>query len=151
MAYPVNAIANRLLSLAKAEGKTIDPLKLQKLTYLAHGWHMAFYMEPLVQEGFEAWRYGPVCQPLYREFKKFGGNPITEQAPAPQVTLAPDAEHILREVWRVYGCRTGLDLSSLTHEPGSAWRATYDGSLWSNPSIPNDLIQMEFDRRRANS
>lgn len=76
MIYSVLRIAQRFLEIAKSSGKTIDPLKLQKLVYLAHGWNLAFTGQPLVEESFQAWKYGPVSPKLYDKYKKYGGNPI---------------------------------------------------------------------------
>ena len=149
MAYPVLSVANRLLELAKSQGKILDPLKLQKLVYLAHGWSLAFFGQPLVQEGFDAWQYGPVCPSLYQAFKEFRASPITRETSAPLVAFSPQDENIFSEILRVYGDKSGIDLSSLTHEEGSAWRATYNGSFWSSPSIPDYLIKAEFEKRRA--
>lgn len=147
MALPVLTVANRFLELARAEGKTIDPLKLQKLVYLAHGWELAFTGQPLVAEQFEAWRYGPVCPPLYRAYKQFGASPI----PAPSTNMGPlddNSEHWIKEAWRVYGDRTGMNLSDMTHEAGSAWSQVFSNHFF-NSAIPNDFIQNEFTRRRA--
>ncbi len=149
MAYPVLAVANRFLDMAQRQGKALDPLKLQKLIFLAHGWKLTFSGQPLIQEGFDAWQYGPVSPLLYREFKEFRANPITRRSSAPAVAISSDDEHLFSEILRVYGDKSGIDLSSLTHETGSAWRATYDGSMWSSPSIPDYLIKAEFDKKRA--
>ena len=56
----------------------ITPLKLQKLIYFAHGWHLAIRDQPLIDELVEAWEYGPVIPNVYHEFKVFGNQPITE-------------------------------------------------------------------------
>ena len=147
MALPVQIVANRFLEIARLEGKTIDPMKLQKLVYLAHAWNLAFTGQPLIQEQFEAWKFGPVCPPLYRLYKQFGSGPI----PAPvngQSALEHTFEHIIREAWRVYGERTGMNLSDLTHESGSAWSQVFSSRLF-NVVIPNDFIQNEFTRRRT--
>ena len=150
MPYPVLNIANRLLELAGTRGKQpLDPLKLQKLVYLAHGWYLAFTGKPLIDGGFEAWQYGPVNPVLYREFKDFRANSITRPAKTAPVPIPSEVEHILNEVIRVYGGKSGLDLSGLTHQQGSAWRAVYNGSAWSSPTIPDYLIKAEFEKRRA--
>ena len=55
---------------------SLTPLKLQKLIYYAHGWHLAIRNAPLIDEVIEAWEYGPVVPNVYHEFKKFGNRPI---------------------------------------------------------------------------
>ena len=74
------AVANYFLDIAERDGKTLNPMKLQKLVYIAHGWHLAIRRRPLIRESVEAWKYGPVIADLYHEFKKFGNMPITERA-----------------------------------------------------------------------
>lgn len=54
--YSAKEIANYFLELSAK--KDISPLKIQKLVYIAHGWHLALYGEPLVQDELaEAWEY----------------------------------------------------------------------------------------------
>jgi uncharacterized phage-associated protein len=60
--------------------KTVTPLKIQKLVYCLHGWHLATRDSPVVGELFEAWPYGPVLSSIYHEFKKNGKNSIEEYA-----------------------------------------------------------------------
>ncbi|MCB0375635.1 MAG: DUF4065 domain-containing protein, partial [Sinomicrobium sp.] len=54
----------------------ITPMKLVKLVYIAHGWHLGITDNALIDENPEAWKYGPVIPRIYHEFKKFGKNPI---------------------------------------------------------------------------
>ena len=65
-------IAKQFLKFAKEEGIGIEPMKLLKLTYIAHGWHLGFYSKPLMVNNIEAWKYGPVIPDLYHVTKRFG-------------------------------------------------------------------------------
>ena len=67
MTYDVRAVANFFLDQAQEEGQKLDHMKLQKLAYIAHGWHLAITGEPLFHERVEAWPYGPVIPDLYHE------------------------------------------------------------------------------------
>ena len=40
MPFDPRAVANRLLDLGRERRLTIDPMKVQKLIYYAHGWHL---------------------------------------------------------------------------------------------------------------
>ena len=55
-------------------------MKLQKLVYIAHGWHLGLFDGLLISERVEAWRWGPVIESLYHEFKEFAKQPITRKA-----------------------------------------------------------------------
>src|SRR5947209_3400405 len=80
MPYDAKAIANYFLDLAEAEAKSLTPMKLQKLVYYAHGWHLALTGRPLLDEEIQAWSFGPVIRSLYNEFREFGAEPITRRA-----------------------------------------------------------------------
>jgi len=153
MAYYATQIANEFLRRGKRDGIDVDPLKLQKLVYLAHGWHLAFLGTPLIREAIEAWRYGPVVPSLYREFKEFGVSPITKEAHVPPTApqLDPVSIALIDQAWKRYGTKNGLDLSMITHEPGSAWDIVRRNSPndWNSPTIPDTYIKNEFDRRKA--
>ncbi len=139
--YPSIAIANYFLDLADKNGEIITPLKLQKLVFIAHGWHLALYKEPLISERVEAWRWGPVISQLYHEFKHFGNQPITgrgtaihkiSQNPFSLQFITPEVDaddrktrEFLNEVWKIYGGYTGIQLANLTHEEESPWHQVW--------------------------
>jgi len=82
MGHTAKAVANYVLDLSEREGVEITPLKLQKMVYIAHGWHLAIRGQPLVTDEYaEAWDHGPVFPSLYYEIREFGKKPITRRAP----------------------------------------------------------------------
>lgn len=153
MSYGVLNVANEFIRQGREQRSPVDPLKLQKLVYLAHGWHLAFTEGPLIGDSVEAWRYGPVVPKLYRRFKSLKASPITEDALNPADVDRMDAMSlkVIEAVWQAYGAKSSIDLSMLTHESGSAWdivrRAANE---WESPAIPNELIREEFMTRRDN-
>src|SRR5580698_3189897 len=80
MAHQVQLVANHFLDLGRRDKEPLDPMKIQKIIYVAHGWNLAFMGNPLVEQRVEAWPYGPVIAELYRDFKKFKALPIDEKA-----------------------------------------------------------------------
>jgi uncharacterized phage-associated protein len=166
MAYLAKAVANEFLSLAKADGKTVSPMKLLKLVFFAHGWHLAFTKQPLIQERVEAWQYGPVIPVLYHTFKRFGNDPITEDAtelriqngkltfftpriqPSCDDPSSAEAKVLIGRVWETYGQHSAVQLSNATHLPGTPWQKTYRPGVRSL-IIPDDVIRDYYDGLKA--
>lgn len=162
MGYPVKAIANAFLDFAEADGVRLSPLKLQKLVYIAHGWHLAINDAPLVDDEFpEAWQYGPVYPSLYHEFKEFGRGSITSRATdfqrdgsgpldfqvvVPSVDPSDDnTNEFLKTVWSKYGGFSGFALSEATHKDGTPWsdvRAESGGTR--NADIRDELVKAHY-------
>ena len=80
MAYNSKAVANYFLELGDWDGESISPMKIQKLVYYAHGWHLGVTDEPLIDEQIECWPYGPVVDSLFHQFKHYGSGPIRKPA-----------------------------------------------------------------------
>lgn len=161
MPFDPRAVANRLLEFAGDRQLLIDPMKLQKLIYYAHGWHLALTGQPLLDRSVEAWQYGPVLPDVYRSFQRFGAEPITEPARYAAVdsnkmvlrsykmpATDPDtgyADRILRRVLEQYGNYSAIELSIMTHAAGTPW-----AEVWSeNPGkryipIPDSDIEAYF-------
>ena len=54
MPYASTIAARKIHEIAQNEGRPVTPLELIKLTYLAHGWSLAFRGRGLVREAAEA-------------------------------------------------------------------------------------------------
>jgi uncharacterized phage-associated protein len=158
MVYDGRAVANHILELARQDGRQLTHMKLQKLLYYAHGWHLAFFGgEPLVAEGFQAWQYGPVSPNVYDSFRKFGAKPIDEPA-ARVVTSAdrpgfallpippiPDGDRpTVRHIGKVYDAYkeyAAERLSAATHAPGTPWTQVKE-------KYPDNDVKVHIDNSR---
>lgn len=139
-------------------GVEITPMKLLKLVYIAHGWHLGIKETPLINEAVQAWKYGPVVESVYHEFKEYGNQPIKKQATVLTVLeddvqiITPsvddvDSKLFLDSVWNTYSKYSGLQLSTLTHQSDSPWDIVWNKQGGKNKNgsiIPNDLIQAHY-------
>lgn len=162
--YSALAVANKFLDFADGDNVGLSPMKLQKLVFLAHGWHLAINKTPLVREEIEAWQWGPVISDLYHELKEFGRESIKGRITdwgileCDEVDLY-DAEvyeipeddtqtvNFLEEVWAVYKEFTGFQLSNWLHVEGSPWHQvwTQEGGVGLHEVIGDDIIQRYYE------
>lgn len=142
-------IANEFLDIAMSQGEILRPLKLLKLTYIAHGWHLAFTGKPLINDRIEAWKFGPVMPPLYRQLRHVRGGGIESLLGSDSDRLTQEESDLirpfLRGVWDTYGKLNGLTLSDLTHLPGTPWFEAYHRpKKGRNPIIRDEEIQAHY-------
>lgn len=157
--YPAIRVANYFIKKGLEEGGGVSPMKVQKLTYFAHGWHLALYDSPLIDEDIQAWTYGPVIPSLYHKLKGFGNLAIDR--PLPEVSGRFSSREVVREVeerdgkfldfiWRLYGKYSAVDLSVLTHVSDSPWdramEANKDAEMRNVP-IDNEWIKEYFSNQ----
>lgn len=145
------AIANYFIQKANDECLSMTPMKLLKLVYISHGWHLAVYNTPLIEEPILAWQYGPVVPSVYQQFKIYGNTNITDtgfiinakremQVPIPEKSKWD----FLDKVWNVYKNFTGIELSAMTHRKNTPWDIIYNSGHGENNIIPNSLIMDHY-------
>ena len=147
-----DAVANEFLRTRLGR---ISPMKLQKLVYYSHGWSLALFDEPLIEDRIEAWQYGPVIPALYYEFKEFGNSPITRLAkelaiegePGRAVEVEPEMvderpKKLVQKVWDRLGHYSAVELSNLTHSENEPWFKV--PKKRPGIAIPNELIRNCF-------
>ena len=145
--YPIISaleIAEYFLFLADEDFTAIEPItpmKLQKLVYYAQGYSLALHHQPLFRESIAAWKHGPVIQPLYYAYKRYGGGPV----PAPQnydpSQLSPRVTLLLGQVYGTYGRHGAWELSAMTHEE-MPYRKTSSGA-----EISHELMHEFFGQQ----
>jgi uncharacterized phage-associated protein len=151
------AVANEFLRVARERQAPLDHMKLQKLAFYAHGWHLGLRHRPLLDEEVEAWPYGPVIPTIYHALKRYGTEPVsadisdidaTGRAFTPELPEGYDRE-LCETVWNKYGSLTATQLSKLTHRVGTPWYITWkrntDGLR--SITIPNDVIEAYFSEQ----
>jgi len=165
MPFGAKGVANYFLERAGLAKGAIRHMKLQKLLYYAHGYHLAIVDEPLLNEPIQAWEFGPVVPSIYHEFKFFGNDPITEFAteghedkdrfnqgkPIVPPPTDSDAVAIMDRVWEVYGSLQDFQLSEMTHEDGSPWHSTKkEKGVAKGTNIDDELIREYFLKNELN-
>lgn len=149
-------IANYLIAKSFETGNLLTPMKILKLVYLAHGWHLAVRDKSLITEIAEAWKYGPVIPSVYNAYKKFGHDFITSMVNINFPNeIDKNTANLLDKVFDTYKDRDGLQLSNLTHLANSPWDQVWNQSSSKhsqNIPIPNNIIKKYYcemaDRNR---
>lgn len=141
--------AKSMISMAEETGLRLTNLKIQKLLYFAHGLMLARHNESLVQETFQAWKYGPVLENLYHALKIFGPSEILHES-----IFIKHWEEIPKENTKAYkaikdvldqlGGLSGGRLIEISHHEAGPWHSVYHASE-TNIQIENSLIKEYFE------
>lgn len=103
-------------------------MKLQKLCYYSHAWHLVWEERPLFPSRIEAWANGPVVVDLYRAHRGRLGLEAGDVA-GNAATLAPDEKSTIDAVLSFYGDMSAHELSELTHREAPWVEARRDAGL----------------------
>lgn len=101
-----------------------EPLKLQKLLYLAQGYSYAFYDRPLFNDEIEGWVHGPVVRDVYNLFKSYQYNSIDITYEIDE--LDSEAEDVLNYVINNFAKYDAKYLEKLSHEQ-EPWLLSREG------------------------
>ncbi len=152
--YDARAVANELIGMAWAHGKTLTMLQTIKLVYLCEGWMLGIYGRSMIKQKVEAWQYGPVIPELYHSLKQYRGFPIHDRIRKPYSlkraeyadSFDEEATDIIRQVYDKYAFMTGIQLSALTHTKGSPWHQFSErvSSGLRNVVIPKEIIKAHY-------
>lgn len=125
---PVQAVCNSILKRAFDEHISVSPMKMQKILYFIYRDYLQRTHQKLFGDNFQTWKYGPVVTSVYDEFKSFGASAITRfakdangQSLIVREDVVPDIAASITSMWALCKGKTGVDLSKITHEQGSAW------------------------------
>ncbi|MCY4660413.1 MAG: DUF4065 domain-containing protein [Acidobacteria bacterium] len=138
---PPSIVAEQILWLRRKIDTT--PMHVLKLVYLSHGWMLGINGTPLIDEGVEAWTYGPVVPSIYHRYKVFGASTIGNRTTDRSEVLPPIAGALVSVIEELYRSLTASQLSRLTHMAGTPWDVTRrkDGI---GAVIPNQRIEAHY-------
>ena len=150
---PTISVVNSLLQRAFHERRTdMTRVKMQKMLFFLHGWHLAITGTPCIDRAFNVWKYGPVVPSVYHRLRPFRGGPITgylmdydpvcESFKSPVV---PESQHQFYEIldltWEKYIEIDAARLSTMSHSPDSPWATALNNG---SRIIGSDTIQAYF-------
>ena len=121
-----------------------EPLKLQKLLYLAQGYSYAFYDRPLFNDEMEGWVHGPVVKSVYEKFKEYQYNAIDISFQIED--LEEEAKEVVDYVIKTFSKYDGKYLENLSHgqEPWIMSRTGLDPDERSDKTISKEIIANYF-------
>jgi uncharacterized phage-associated protein len=157
------AVANFFIQKSIDTGKPITPMKLVKLVYIAHGWHLGLTGDSLLPEAAQAWKYGPVIPSVYHAVKHYENSYVAELQACPvdpskgfgweyPIITNPKIISFLEEIWSSYKDFTALQLSAMTHQIATPWyRTWYERGGKDSMGVPiaNDLIEEHYKAKVA--
>lgn len=124
MTVTVYDVADYILS--KSPGG-MTAMKLQKLCYYSHAWHLVWNEEPLFPNRIEAWANGPVVRDLYRSHRQqFHLTGMPEHVHADKAKLSTEQRTSIDAVLEFYGPMSAHQLSQLTHQE-RPWMTAREG------------------------
>jgi uncharacterized phage-associated protein len=153
-------IANEFIRRAANDGRKFDQMMLQELVYIAHGWCLAIYHEPLTGDRPEARHFGPEYRRLADALARYGIDPVSREirndeaatdwpgmsptAPA-RADLQPFEQELISRVYQSYGTLDRAQLARLTRkEDGTPWKEVFAGGAGEFRDIPHALIEEQF-------
>ena len=151
--YFATTIAYVFIKRGINEGNPVNQMKLQKMIYFAHGYHLIVHKKPLIRELFQAWKYGPVVSSVYHACKLYGSEDINDPCyfiksigEEPDLNkLDSDAINTIQITWSALKDVSGIVLSNWTHNSkGSPWVKYYIDGVNDIP-IPNKDIEEYFN------
>ena len=134
-------VANNLIELANAAGRSLTLLQVIKLTYFCHAWMLGLYGRPLLSDRVEAWQYGPVFYSVYRALRQYGAAEVEAVSGFGGGDFDEDELYVIEQVSEQYGWLTAHQLICLTHSPNGPWSQVWDSRT---TYIPNEKIRDYF-------
>lgn len=138
-------VASYIISLAEQIGEPVTNMKLQKLLYYSYAWYLAEFDSRLFDENIQAWQYGPVIPPVYKEYKKFGADNIKSSVGGNSNAVTSEMKELIEEVFSVYGRKSAIELMQLSHSE-SPWRDIYEEGK--RLTIPDEIISSFFKKMK---
>lgn len=123
-------------------------MKLQKLCYYSHAWHLVWEEVPLFGDRIEAWANGPVVRPLYTAHRgEFRVSKMPDWTKADADNLTEDEKHSVDSIMGFYGEMTAHQLSELTHSerPWASARGDLAPGARSDAQITDSEIAPYYD------
>ena len=116
---------------------------LQKIAFIAEVIYLGRTNEPLVDEDWRAWMYGPVQPKLYHQAKIFGHNRVPDIFVADLLDINSAEGRAINDTYDMMKVFTPEQMLDMTCQPGGAWERNYDSEM-RGKLIPKSDIRAEY-------
>lgn len=138
----------------------VSNLQIQKLMYFFEAYYMNVYedVDKLYECNFNAWAFGPVAIPLYKEFRKFGNGDIvlTEQNKKDGNCISDEKKKLLDDIYEAFKGISANNLVRYTHMKDSPWdivwkrnggKVGYGANTYIDKSETKKWFRENFEKR----
>lgn len=129
------------LNLQK-HGCNMDEMKMHKLMYFSQRESLMITDNPLFEDSFEAWKFGPVLRVVRNEYKH------GQMFASVEESLDAEVRNLVSSVFERYDSFDAWDLSSLSHEEFSWKQARAGLAPNENGKRKLSLSAMRVDAKR---
>ena len=133
--------------LGELSGWSKTNLELQKILYIGNMIHLGREDQPLINEKFEAWVYGPVVPELYHYAKAFGAKPVDNVFK--RYDSLPKNSPELQTLHLTYKMTNNFSttrLIAITHWDEGAWAKNYDSNRQNLVIQKEDIVNEYYNR-----
>lgn len=95
--------------------QTIEAIKLQKLLYYSHAWHLVTMDTPLFDDSIRAFEYGPLVRNVWDNHRGLTSVSRRHLPAADESALSLAEKEVVDAVMAAYGQLSGWQLADLTH------------------------------------
>ncbi len=123
-----------LVNVYKQHNVPITQIHIQKLMFLFEAYYMNMEnTNSLYDCDFQAWNFGPVAIPLYKQFKKYGKNNIIldQEQIAEGNSICEEKKKLIEELFDAFKEFTAMELVNFTHADGSPWKEAWEEKEYS--------------------
>lgn len=153
----VEAVTNWFVDKASSENQGITIMKLQKLVFLAHGWHLSITGTPLVSEQVSAMEWGPCFPTIQSLGGLFGSGPLRSRDIRDvswfvnhTVSSKDSRIALLERIWSIHGWHSTVQLAKIVNSYGGPYQRTMaENPGRSGTTIPDAYIKEYFGARRS--
>lgn len=126
--------------------KDLSNLELQKTLYFTELDYFKKFKKHLIEDDFQAWKFGPVADEVYWKYRNYGANSINRPDDISEISkkLNDEEKKIINKSIQDCNKKTYWALVEESHKDGGAWKKTYEEN--EKKIIDKKLIEEEAEK-----
>lgn len=143
--YDCREVAWETLKEARKIGVSLSNKRLQKIVYIAHGYFLALFNQPLVSDDVEFFEAGLYFPKIYLLFSEYEDKEIpVSNSIETDLRFDTNANFVITSVLKLYGNHTLNELVKLTNGDSSPFKSSSKDEINFSIIIKNDVIKNHY-------